>query len=58
MSKPWTRTFHAGTIAVILGVPVRRVRYWKAQGLLADYTPEAVAAFLRTYTDWRGRLPR
>ena len=56
--RPWRPTFRATTIAVVFGVSAATVRRWHAQGLLAAYTPEAVAAFLRTYTDWRGRLPR
>lgn len=56
--RPWRPTFRATTLATVLGVSAATVRRWRAQGALADYTPEALAVFLRTYTDWRGRLPR
>lgn len=58
MAHPWTHRFTAVTIGRVLGVPVRRVRYWRRLGRLADYTPEAVAAFLAAETDWTGRLRR
>jgi hypothetical protein len=55
---PWRRTFTAADIAAILGVHPKTVLAWHRRRALAGYTREDLRDFLRTYTDWTGRLPR
>lgn len=58
MAHSRSRTFSAHTVATILGVHVQSVYRWQRDGVLADYTPAALAAFLRAHTNWTGRRPR
>lgn len=51
------RVFSAHTIATILRVHVQSVYRWHRDGRIADYTPEALAAFVHRATNWTGRLP-
>ncbi len=55
--QPWESKFTAVTIAKILGVSVVTVHRWHREKKLSAYTPEALRDFLRTYTNWSGRLP-
>lgn len=53
----WRRTFTATDIAIILGVHHKTVLHWRKIGVLKGYSREHLREFLRTYTNWRGRLP-
>lgn len=55
--RPWESKFTAVTIATILGVSVVTVHRWHREKRLRSYSPEALRNFLRTYTNWRSRLP-
>lgn len=48
--------FQVNDIARILGVSRNTITRWIQSGIL-DPSPDGLAVFLRTYTDWRGRLP-
>ena len=48
--------FQANDLAAILGVNRNTVYRWMAAGILVP-TPQGLRDFLRTYTNWRGRLP-
>lgn len=48
--------FQANDLALILGVNRNTVYRWIAANVLVP-TPQGLHDFLRTYTNWRGRLP-
>lgn len=54
--KRKVRQFQANDLAIILGVNRNTIYRWLKADIL-DATPEGLARFLETYTDWRGRLP-
>jgi len=54
--KRKVRQFQANDLAIILGVNRNTIYRWLNTGVL-DATPDALHDFLRTYTNWRGRLP-
>ncbi len=47
--------FQAHDLAIILGVSRNTITRWVKVGML-DPTPDGLADFLRTYTNWTGRL--
>lgn len=57
--RPHIRALTAEAVATILGVHRVTVLRWRKEGLFGPpgpLTPASLADFLRTHTDWRGRI--